>query len=339
MPRIAIASASPRSPCSSAPRTPSIAIGCFTSPDGYDSLLEFLAGAIRRRRRRARLAAPVRRVAWQRGRVRVEQQATAAAAREPRALITVPLGVLQADSHRLRAAGPQISSSTHSAWRWAMWCASCSCSASASGASAVRLHSRWRSAQARGSQLSVHAGRDAADLVDIPSHDPRRCSRPGSAAPRRRSCGARSRRAATPWRFHAAALQRSREFSSMPFAELEHLLVSWHEHDWSADPYSRGAYSYVPAGALDAPAKLTSPSRIRFISRASTPMSRDIGGRCMRRSRRDCGRRSRYRRGKLSGDPRDCRPTHARHALCYSQLTKRSATPEPAWRECAGESL
>jgi len=45
----------------------------------------------------------------------------------------------------------------------------------------------------------------------------------------------------------------------LPFAELQSLLVSWHEHDWSADPYSRGAYSYVPAGALDAPTKLTAP--------------------------------------------------------------------------------
>jgi hypothetical protein len=43
------------------------------------------------------------------------------------------------------------------------------------------------------------------------------------------------------------------------FAELQSLLVSWHVHDWSADPYSLGAYSYVPAGALDAPAKLAEP--------------------------------------------------------------------------------
>ena len=30
-------------------------------------------------------------------------------------------------------------------------------------------------------------------------------------------------------------------------------------HDWSADPFSRGAYSYVPAGALDARATLAEP--------------------------------------------------------------------------------
>jgi monoamine oxidase len=41
--------------------------------------------------------------------------------------------------------------------------------------------------------------------------------------------------------------------------DLTQLLLSWHCHDWQADPYTRGAYSYVPAGAIDASAKLTEP--------------------------------------------------------------------------------
>ncbi len=36
-------------------------------------------------------------------------------------------------------------------------------------------------------------------------------------------------------------------------------LVSTYAHDWSGDPYARGAYSYVPVGALDAPAAMTHP--------------------------------------------------------------------------------
>jgi monoamine oxidase len=36
-------------------------------------------------------------------------------------------------------------------------------------------------------------------------------------------------------------------------------LTSWHAHDWSADEHSRGAYSYAPAGALDASDKMTIP--------------------------------------------------------------------------------
>jgi monoamine oxidase len=40
---------------------------------------------------------------------------------------------------------------------------------------------------------------------------------------------------------------------------LTRQLTSWHAHDWSADEYARGAYSYVPAGALDASDKMSIP--------------------------------------------------------------------------------
>ena len=40
---------------------------------------------------------------------------------------------------------------------------------------------------------------------------------------------------------------------------IEGLLESAYFHDWQADPYSRGAYSYVKAGAADAPGILSRP--------------------------------------------------------------------------------
>jgi monoamine oxidase len=40
---------------------------------------------------------------------------------------------------------------------------------------------------------------------------------------------------------------------------LEKRLISWHAHDWQADEYARGAYSYVPAGARDASEHMTIP--------------------------------------------------------------------------------
>lgn len=36
-------------------------------------------------------------------------------------------------------------------------------------------------------------------------------------------------------------------------------LVKTYLHGWSSDPYSQGAYSYVPADALDAPSRMTEP--------------------------------------------------------------------------------
>lgn len=40
---------------------------------------------------------------------------------------------------------------------------------------------------------------------------------------------------------------------------VEALLVDWHLHDWGGDPFSRGAYSYVLVGGMDAPRQLGAP--------------------------------------------------------------------------------
>lgn len=40
---------------------------------------------------------------------------------------------------------------------------------------------------------------------------------------------------------------------------LRDWLVSWHTHNWQLDPWALGAYSYAPAGAADASEKMTSP--------------------------------------------------------------------------------
>jgi monoamine oxidase len=36
-------------------------------------------------------------------------------------------------------------------------------------------------------------------------------------------------------------------------------LQSWHAHNWSADPFSRGAYSYVKAGGMEAQERFGDP--------------------------------------------------------------------------------
>ncbi len=40
---------------------------------------------------------------------------------------------------------------------------------------------------------------------------------------------------------------------------LEARLEGWQTHNWSADPFSRGAYSYVRVGGIDAPGQLAAP--------------------------------------------------------------------------------
>jgi monoamine oxidase len=56
-----------------------------------------------------------------------------------------------------------------------------------------------------------------------------------------------------------ACLRTLGAISGLPVAELESLLSGRHFHDWSADPFARGAYSYVPAGALDASERMAEP--------------------------------------------------------------------------------
>jgi monoamine oxidase len=46
---------------------------------------------------------------------------------------------------------------------------------------------------------------------------------------------------------------------ALPLSRIQQMLSSWHVHNWQSDEYSRGAYSYVPAGALDAPEKMCIP--------------------------------------------------------------------------------
>ena len=49
------------------------------------------------------------------------------------------------------------------------------------------------------------------------------------------------------------------EVFGVPEQRVREALLATHKHDWELDPFSYGAYSYVPAGALDAPAAMAEP--------------------------------------------------------------------------------
>jgi monoamine oxidase len=55
------------------------------------------------------------------------------------------------------------------------------------------------------------------------------------------------------------AMSQLSHMFKLPLPHLQRKLLAWHAHDWRADPYSRGAYSYVPAGASDASQRMTIP--------------------------------------------------------------------------------
>jgi len=43
---------------------------------------------------------------------------------------------------------------------------------------------------------------------------------------------------------------------ALPLSDIRNMLSSCHMHNWQNDPYALGAYSYVPVGALEAPGKM-----------------------------------------------------------------------------------
>ena len=55
------------------------------------------------------------------------------------------------------------------------------------------------------------------------------------------------------------ALEELESLFDVRAAKLRALLIAWHEHDWSGDPYARGAYSYVGVGGAGAPRALARP--------------------------------------------------------------------------------
>lgn len=56
-----------------------------------------------------------------------------------------------------------------------------------------------------------------------------------------------------------AGMRSLAKMFSVPEKRLKEQLLSWHTHNWQVDPFSRGAYSYVPQGALWAVSAFTEP--------------------------------------------------------------------------------
>jgi monoamine oxidase len=55
------------------------------------------------------------------------------------------------------------------------------------------------------------------------------------------------------------ALQQFARIAGLQIQTVQGSLKGAHYHDWHADPYAGGAYSYTPAGALSARLQMTEP--------------------------------------------------------------------------------
>jgi monoamine oxidase len=205
----------------------------FRIIDGYDNVTQWLRAGIDPTRSELRLNTVATLVRWSQGEVVVNEKYRASAL-----VITIPIGVLKsgtlrfdpplAEKERVIAkldAGHVVKIVFH--FREVWW---------PKGVSFVRTNDRlmpawWTLAPLRAPILTGWAGGHAADAM---------LAEPAAARIDR-------------------ALDAMASAFSMKRATLDDLLVAAYTHDWQADPFSRGAYSYALVGGSDAHRALAKP--------------------------------------------------------------------------------
>ncbi len=233
--------------------------GQFHTLDGNDRLAVHLAGALNGH---VQLGQVAREVRWSPGRVEIETQRGVFAA--PAAVVTLPVGVWQArggqgavrfapDLPRHRAAADQL----------------------AMGAVVkLTLHFRdrfWEDVGAQDATLFKLKflqtdGPVPTFWTRLPAHAPLVVAWAGGPVAERLS------RLPHP-ELLDAALNSFADALGVARGEVRRQLLGWHLHDWQADPFSRGAYSYMPAGALTARDALRAPVQdtLFFAGEATAP--------------------------------------------------------------------
>ena len=211
----------------------------FRPAGGYHALATHLEQRARRAGTRIVLRAPVANLGWRAGAITVE--AGSGIYRAQRCVVTVPLGVLQARGLRL---DPEPQAMLRAADGMAM-------------GTVARLAMVFRSRfwVERAPQMGFLFGEGTTPRTwwtQHPRHAPVLVGWVGGPRALREEVRDRERLLHNALRalegiFHLAA------------HALDQELLSWHLHDWQQDPYSRGAYSYAPAGALDCSAVMARP--------------------------------------------------------------------------------
>ena len=220
--------------------------------NGYVQFLQRIVDSLPPRRVTLRLNTVVEKIAWTRGGVRVHAR-TAAGKRLPvlharRAIITLPLGVLQAGAVKFEPELPQRHRDAIE--KLAM-------------GTVVRIALRFKEAFWEDPALAKKYKVDLTKIGFIHS--------PGdpflawwTALPVRNpvitawTAGPRGAELVS-WKAEDVRLLALHWLARMfgtTYRRVRGLLESWHYHNWSADPYARGAYSYVPADAAGAPKQL-----------------------------------------------------------------------------------
>lgn len=233
----------------------------FKLTHGYDGLPTFLAQQFEGAGGRILLGSAAQRISWQRGAVSVggvHQRGDEFTLAAKRALVCVPLGVLQADAIEFAPApGAILAQARRLAMGAVMRMTLLFRSRFWAGPGLPKLSMEVRPGLDRLSFLFTHGALPGTWWTPMP--DTAAMITAWVGGPKVALIESAAGTAAKV----QALLQRCLTTLGCAFgvstATLQQELLSWHCHDWQADPHAYGAYSYVPAGAIDASAKLTEP--------------------------------------------------------------------------------
>lgn len=210
----------------------------FRIREGYDRLPLFLLDCFLAAGGRAHLETAATAIEWKRGDVRVRTaNAHLPELKARRAVIALPLGVMQAGSLRI---SPEPESAAEAMAALAM-----------GSASRITLVFRERFWETNAEGLSFLFAQGEAVPVWWSSAPDASATLTGWIG------GPRAATGPVGNALRDAAMTTLRKVFGRE--DLESLLLSWHTHDWQRDPVIRGAYSYAPAGAVRASEVLAQP--------------------------------------------------------------------------------
>ncbi len=219
--------------------------GQFHTLSGNDRLATHLAADLQGA---LHLGHVVREVRWAPGEVAVDTSRGPLHARA--AVVTLPIGVWQAEAGEGAVTfAPDVPEHRAAARRLAM-------------GSVVKVTLRfrdrfWEDLRADGASLFALKFLQTAEAVPtfwtrLPAHAPLLVAWAGGRA-------AEHLRALGEAELRSVVLESLARALNLPHTLVGAQVVGWHYHDWGADPYARGAYSFVPAGALEARDALSAP--------------------------------------------------------------------------------
>jgi monoamine oxidase len=230
----------------------------FRVVSGYDGVIDWLRSRLDRNRCRVSLSTVVERIQWKGGRVSVSAVG-GETFRAGRAIVTVPVGVLKAapgEPGALRF-DPEVDAARRALEKIEM-------------GQATRIVLRFREAfweeEDTLQRVFANKPREPVDLAFL--HD-WRAALPTwwTAAPAQVPLlvgwaggpAAEALRRLTSDALLGQALETLGSLFRTDARKLRALLSDWRWHDWNADPFARGAYSYQAVGGASAPSRLAEP--------------------------------------------------------------------------------